>query len=345
MKTPVWLLLLMVAWPEMPQAAAQPRSGNIPYVQLFTRQLELTEAQRKAWDEIQADQTKAYSNLYRNKELSPQERSKKLAAIREQFEAARRKILSPAQRTQLKELEAARAKQWAEARKPLPERLGFTDKQKNEYEALNKKRNEANMKAYKDYAAKYDAILTEAQKAKRKELAGKQGFRQGNYYEQLGITDAQRKQMRDLQAERSKASREGYEQYRKDLEAIMNKDQRKQYKDLFQRPTTTGSGGRAGVARNWTQLGVYGQLKLSEDQQKRLGAAHQTYSKRSTEIYQNKDLDPKEKRTQMGKAISDYQTAWKKILTPEQQAQYKKLQDENRSKYQQPKEAQPKAPQ
>ena len=217
-------------------------------------------------------------------------------------------MLTKAQRNQLKDLREARAKQWAEARKPLPERLGFTDKQKTEYEALNKKRNEANMKAYKDYAAKYDAILTEAQKAKRKELAGKQGFRQGNYYEQLGFTDAQRKQMRHLQSERSKASREGYEQYRKDLEAIMNKDQLQRYKDLFQRPTT-GSSGRAGVARNWTQLGVYGQLKLSEDQQKQLGAAHQTYSKLSTEIYQNKDLDPKEKRTQMGKAISEYQAA------------------------------------
>ena len=114
--------------------------------------------------------------------------------------------------------------------------------------------------------------------------------------------------MRHLQSERSKASREGYEQYRKDLEAIMNKDQLQRYKDLFQRPTT-GSSGRAGVARNWTQLGVYGQLKLSEDQQKQLGAAHQTYSKLSTEIYQNKDLDPKEKRTQMGKAISEYQAA------------------------------------
>ena len=305
-----------------------------------SRQLELTDKQLKAWRDLQAEQSKAASALFKNKDLSAQDKYKQNAELRKQYDAKRLDVLTKAQRKKLKGLQDTRAKQWAEARKPLPERLGFSDKQQAEYDALNKKRNEANMKAYKDYAAKYEAILTDEQKAKRKELAGKREGRQGNYYEQLGITDAQRKQMRELQTERSKASREGYEQYRKDLEGIMTKEQRKKYQDMFRRPTTS-SGGRAGVARNWTQLGVYGKLGLSEAQQKQLGEVHQAYSKKSSAIYNNKELSAQEKRTQMGKAVAEYQTNWKKILTPEQQEKYKQLQAENRRKYQEREKAEP----
>lgn len=134
------------------------------------------------------------------------------------------------------------------------------------------------------------------------------------------------KQWRDIQDQRSKSIRSAYEQYRKDLMNILNKKQRKKYEELYRRPATGAGGasgvGRVGVARNWTQLGVYGQLKLSEEQQKKLGAAHQAYSKASTAIYQNKELSAQEKRTQMGKAIADYQAAHNKILT---EAQQKKL--------------------
>ena len=103
-----------------------------------SRQLELTDKQLKAWRDLQAEQSKAASALFKNKDLSAQDKYKQNAELRKQYDVKRLDVLTKAQRKKLKELQGTRAKQWAEARKPLPERLGFSDKQQAEYDALNK---------------------------------------------------------------------------------------------------------------------------------------------------------------------------------------------------------------
>lgn len=67
-----------------PAEETKPRTARIvqPSVQIFARQLELTEAQQKAWRDIQAQQTKDYSALFRNKDLKPQEKYQRNADLR-----------------------------------------------------------------------------------------------------------------------------------------------------------------------------------------------------------------------------------------------------------------------
>lgn len=292
----------------------------------FKARLDLSDKQNKKWQELSGEQTAAMRKLYQQKDLNPQARYQKMQAIRQKIADQLLATLTAEQKKKFNELRTAQVKR----SQPWWQTLKLSEAQQEKMQALNKERQAASLKVSQDFAKKIEAIYTDEQKAKRKELlANRQGgVLRGNFFKQLGFTDAQQKQWRELQTERSKAYAEESKKYREALMKILTKEQCEQYEKRFTRPANAG--GRAGVARNWTQLGVYGKLDLSEEQQKQLGAAHQTYSKASTEIYRNKDLTQQEKRAQMGKAIAAYQAAHNKILTAEQRKKLADLRAEQR---------------
>ena len=239
----VLALVIGTAWAEGAPAAGGPEKvakgehGQHPLFGRLTEKLGLTDKQK--------EDAKAIFQAAREEAKKATDREAKGKILKDAFEKVKTTVLTEEQRTKLAEMRKQRphemrggqerrmhrGPEFGESLKRLGEKLGLTDKQKEDAKAILKAAHEANMKNLKDAFEKVKTtVLTDEQRAKLEKLGSEAVDKHLNRMgEKLGLTDKQKEDAKAI----FKAAREEAKK------ATDHAAKMKIWKDAFEKVKTT----------------------------------------------------------------------------------------------------------